>query len=378
MNVIALRLRFAVKPTLSICSRCVQSSYSTQALQKEPSSSIIPKHETNIQQVVPDFPNVIVKDPNSAVGFWKTEKGLKIKDMILTNTGRGLRLLVSIERYNNMWESCLLQEDNTLFRLNEFDETLYTRHGPEWAACLLILRLGGALKLVTDDRWIDDAAHFRTPKKKDCTIDAIDLRNTCVTYDGLQHLNRLGYVRYLNVGDCEHFTNECMARLHPLADTLQYLDVSGTQVSPEGLTFLRIFPHLKWINLSRLKNPDKLEALLPFLYEILPPECVVVLNDEIPASGYGSLIPFRSSRDPNRDDKFEKNPNIGDIVAFNEIYGENSLRLQDVTHIHQMWKTPLQTPKRQKYLSAVNTNTKIGIKTLVKYIKKAEKYPPLI
>uniref|UniRef100_H2Z6Z2 Uncharacterized protein n=1 Tax=Ciona savignyi TaxID=51511 RepID=H2Z6Z2_CIOSA len=372
------QFRSATKAVLPICNSCIHKFYATQALKAHVETAVVPKKLPQIQEIIPDFPNVIQNASSSEIGFWQSERGLKVKDTLLTATGRLLRLFVSIERYNNYWESCVVQNARAVEKFNMYDEYVNTRHGAEWAACLLVLQLGGAVKLVTDDRWVDDADHFRTPKKKDCTIDAIDLRNSCVSYNGLRFLHRLGYVRYLNVADCPHFTNECMTRLHPLADTLEYLDVSGTQISPESFSYLRVFPRLRWLNLSRLQNPDKLTALLPYLYEILPPECVVVLNDNIAAERYGTLIPYRSSRDSNRDQSLDKNPGIGDPVVFNQIYGENALKVQDVSHVHQMWKTPKQSERRRTQLTAMNTHSKIAMKTLVEYIKKAEKYPPLL
>jgi len=184
-------------------------------------------------------------------------------------------------------------------------------------------------------------------------------------------------VKYLSVGDCKDFDNLCMSRLHPLADTLEYLDVSGTNITAQGLSYLRMFPRLKWLNLSRVDPSVK--QVLPYLLEILPLDCVVVTDDDTPALNYGSDIPFRHLFDPTQDLALENDPGIGNVTVFNEKYGSGALNCYDPTHVHQLWKTPIVSEGRKKTMQNKQPSTKKRLTLkMVEYIKKAEKYPPLL
>ena len=328
------------------------------------------------QPLKKDFTDLIVVEPERRVGFWETPKGLVLKDQLFTGMGRVMRLFTSIEKYDDVWEWAVVYNLKRRRRYNKYNETLVKNHGPEAGIGYWVMQLGGAFKFVTDDRWIDNPRKIRTPKKKDFTIEAVDIRGTALSYEGLKYFENAGFVKYLNVGECTDFDNLCMTRLHPLADTLEYLDISGTNVTAYGLAYLRMFPRLKWINLSRLNSSVK--QVLPYLLEILPQNCVVVTDDDTPALNYGSEIPFRHLFDPSKDLVMEADPGIGNVSIFNEKYGAGALDCYDPTHVHQLWKTPTISMERKTIMKSKQPSKKRFTLKMVEYIKKAEKYPPIL
>ena len=325
----------------------------------------------------PMFPEVIQNKDNQ-IGFWKTDKGLQVKDVVLTATGRVLRMFVSIERYDNWWENIMESEKNFFIKRNTINPNFSIKFGGEWTLCLQILQLHGAFKLVTDDRWIDDPRILRTPEKKDCTVEGVDLRNSIINFEGMSGFDNVGYIKYLNLSDSKLFDNRCMSKLHSISHSLEYLDISGTAITAGGFGYLRLFSKLRWLNVSRLKNKEQIENLLPFLKEILPHDCVVVCNDDVPSLSYGTEIPYRSPSDPGKDLILEEDPGIGDIEMFLSTHNCTSLQLYDPTAVHYLWKTPLVNKKRQQFLKSLKPGNRSPFQTLVKYIHKAEQYKPLL
>lgn len=68
--------------------------------------------------------------------------------------------------------------------------------------------------------------------------------------------------RYINVGDAQCFDDSSMSCLHPLADSLEFLDISGTAVTERGFGYIRLFSKLRFLNISRLKVGDRCHKCL--------------------------------------------------------------------------------------------------------------------
>ena len=295
----------------------------------------------------PIFPEV-VNDVEPIVN-----KRLQYRESSLKAAGHLVNSFASMERLGRFWDDTVGLHAFSEKRINWFNERLMKEGGPEWNLCYLVLRIGGAFKLVSDDRWIENHRHIRTPSNKDCTVQAVDLRNSCLNFTGMRYFDQAGYIKYLNVADSILFDDYCLTRCHSLAHSLEYLDISGTAVTPGSFSILRIFTQLRWLNLSRLENSERIEAMLPFLQEILPRDCVIVVDDKLPALNFGSEIPFRHW-DPTKDVVLEKNPGIGDINAFFAEHKVNPLEVSDVSAIHKLWKTPIVSNRRRKLLEATH------------------------
>merc|ERR1739838_463153 len=113
----------------------------------------------------------------------------------------------------------------------------------------------------------------------------------------------------------------------------------------------------------------------PYILEVLPHGCRLVLDDEVPAVNYGSEIPFSDKRflgDPLKDHVYEEDSGIGDLTLFEERYGKDIFNPSDNTHVHQLWKTPLVGENRLTKIMVQNIPEQSFKHGLVKYIKRAE------
>jgi len=328
----------------------------------------------------PDFPSLI-NEVETKIGFWEKPENIARFDAPLTFVGRLLRLFMKPEWIERLFEWSLSNHTKKLDALNLHPLEENIKLDKDILVTKLVTKLGGAFKYIDSDRWVDDERKLRARDRKDIRrvrqikIDALDFRNSALNYTGTRLFKDLAYLKYLNVGDCKEFDNLCMTRVNYLCETLEYLDISGTKVDSEGLTYLRLFPKLKWLNLSRL-NED-IKENLPYILEILPENCVVVLDDNRPALSYGSPIPFQDKKDTSKDHVFLEDPGIGDLTVFEDRYGKDLFNAADVTHVHQLWKTPSLSLHRNAVLNISKPSKMNSKKVLANYLKKAEQFEPL-
>ena len=324
------------------------------------------------------FPLVVHQEKEKEISYWETEKGLKVKEKLWTFGGRFMRVLIlNNERYDNWWEKAMLWKVKYLKKLNRFDTQLSISIGPEIALSSFILELKGALKFLTENHWIDSFKIANLSAKSDCAVEAIDLRNSALSYDGMKCFDEATCVKYLNVADSPTFDNYCMTKLHVVAHSLEYLDISGTSVTPEAFTYLRLFSRLRWLNISRLPNPNLVESLLSYIREILPKDCVIVYNDTLPSKSYGTDTALLTSSDSSQDLVEIDNSEIGNLAAFNSRHNFNALQVNDVSTIYQLWKTPKIDELRENKLENLKPKEKSLLMTVVEYASKAEKFKPL-
>lgn len=311
------------------------------------------------------------------IGFWESEKGLVLKDQIFTGVGRVLRMFISKERSDNWYESAMVKEFYRVEKFNRGDDQFLKEHGPEWAFGLIVFQLGGAVKVKYDDRWVDDVRCLRTPKRKDFRIEAVDFRKSAINHIGLKYLSGTKHIRYINAGDAKCFDDQSMACLHSLADSLEFLDISGTNVSEKGFGYLRLFSKLRFLNISRLKNGGNMERLMPYLLEVLPDSCCIITNDETPSDMYGVPIPFRHPKNPKKDlPVTEGNKKIGDLIVYErDMHAVDFYRAET---IHELWMTPLMGRLRQSRLYFQQDLDNNFTHKLVHYIIKANNYKPLL
>jgi len=331
---------------------------------------------SNVPSLEPLFPQV-VHEVKHEIDFWDTKNGLELKDKLWTVGGRFLRIFIlTKERYDNWWETAMSNRVTYLKRKNKFNVRLSMQKGPEVALGIFTLKLNGALKFVSEEQWVDNAQNVRFLTNNACAIEAIDLRNSILSYDGMKYFDEVTDLKYLNVADSPTFDNYCMTKLHAVAHSLEYLDISGTSVTPEAFTYFRLFSRLRWLNISRLSNFNKVESILPYLREILPRDCVIVCNDVLLSESYGTDISGLLSNGSSKD-LVKENVEIGNLDAFNSIHNFNVLQVNDVSTIYQLWKTPKIDEIRRKTLARLKPRKKSTLMTTAEYAWKAEQFKPL-
>ncbi|RUS87645.1 hypothetical protein EGW08_004568 [Elysia chlorotica] len=160
--------------------------------------------------------------------------------------------------------------------------------GPELAAAHFIVARGGAVKFVGRDHWFvkDANGNYSLPRKnvENLFVEAIDASNipniTYVAFDILGHLTK---VRYLKFKNCHYFDDWCLARLHRLKESLEFVDLENcAQVTDNGLSSLHCLTKLQGLRVSNLPSVKHLGLLTLQLEEHLPGLKVLgVLEDDL-------------------------------------------------------------------------------------------------
>jgi|ERR1712130_107959 len=166
-------------------------------------------------------------------------------------------------------------------------------YGPiAYSALVLMNRMDCAIQYERSDlpnsplEWVEDARALRVGyghqiDPRDLKITALDARFSQLGYEGLENLKACKELKYLNASYARRFDNHCLTKLHIMGETLEYLDLSGSSVNVKGMGYLRLLPKLKWINLSDLPEQPDIEKFLPYIQEILPPGCTIVVNEGV-------------------------------------------------------------------------------------------------
>lgn len=136
--------------------------------------------------------------------------------------------------------------------------------------------------------WVEDIRTLSVGNIYDVDVRGLDLRYGRFGYDGFDYFKSLKNLQYLNLSYTKNVDDWCMSRLHMCSQTLQYLDLSGSRISAKGFGYLRLLTNLKWLNISDLENEEDVEKYIPYLIEILPPNCTIITssssNPESPES----------------------------------------------------------------------------------------------
>ena len=67
-------------------------------------------------------------------------------------------------------------------------------------------------------------------------VEAIDMSDSKIVYEGLTNIRNLVYLKYLNISYCMEVDVWCMDRITgEFTDSLEYLDLSGCRVSNQCL-----------------------------------------------------------------------------------------------------------------------------------------------
>ena len=126
-------------------------------------------------------------------------------------------------------------------------------------------RLGG----VTDEGLELMAGYIKT-------IEQLDLDETEITVEGVQHLTRLQSIKELRLKGCRQINNDALPYLFQLQD-LELLHLGGTSISVEALTEIGKLKQLKTLLISADENEMD---LLPPIAAQLPAGCEFIVNHQ--------------------------------------------------------------------------------------------------
>ena len=169
-----------------------------------------------------------------------------------------------------------------------------------------------------------------------------------------------------------------------LDSSLEYLDLSGTSVSIQGLGYLRLLPKLKWINLANLDGQKDIEDFAGFIQEILPPNCYVNYSEGTFSCYKGrpwAYYKYFNSEETLNTKNLLKSGNQDEVtLASNILTGKDVEKLFGMRSPgYCVGTSTIEGRRRRKWLID-NYNQKV-IKQAIKgkyYTKHAERFPPLL
>ncbi|CAC5419561.1 Distal membrane-arm assembly complex protein 2 [Mytilus coruscus] len=160
--------------------------------------------------------------------------------------------------------------------------------GPELAAAHFIVGRGGAVKLLDRNRWIrrDHTGSYTLPRwmMDNMFVEGIDASYTDLLYEGLENLEGLSELKFLNLSNCKYIDDFCLSKLQMFGDTLEVLDVSGCErVTENGIACVHHLPNLKVLNIADTPNVKQKEILTIYIEELLP-QCIIRGVDHVSIS----------------------------------------------------------------------------------------------
>lgn len=158
------------------------------------------------------------------------------------------------------------------------DEAKLAVLGPELLAAHFVTSFGGKVKFHGFKNWFDQNNYKSLPQKygPEFFCEAIDLSGTPLFYEGMSFLMRLSKLRSLNLANCTALDEWAIARLYPLRETLIHLDLSGChRISDRGVMTLWKMKRLRRLILSGLEDCVKNLPYLVMELEELLPDCYI-------------------------------------------------------------------------------------------------------
>ncbi|KAM4825780.1 distal membrane-arm assembly complex protein 2 [Thomomys bottae] len=157
--------------------------------------------------------------------------------------------------------------------------SLQEQHGPYVTGAYFVLKLGGAVKFQGQE-WIRPSPRGQiSPSLWDLhsvPVEAVEASDCVINYEGLDHILLLKELRSLSLQRCPHVDDWCLARLHPLAGSLQELLLAGCpRISERGLACLHHLRNLRKLDISDLPAVSH-PSLTHILVEEMLPDCEVV------------------------------------------------------------------------------------------------------
>ncbi|XP_077863081.1 ATP synthase subunit s, mitochondrial-like isoform X2 [Saccoglossus kowalevskii] len=158
---------------------------------------------------------------------------------------------------------------NAIF--NRVDYGRISDVGPDRAAAEWLLRCGAHVKFKDFQKWNEDYNMLPTGPIKKHKIEAVDATDSSIMHIGFPHFEGLEHLRSLKLHHCTYLTDECLASLHYLKDTLEDLQVTSCgDVSDQGLLSLQQLQKLQTLFLCDLPAVKDIESTMNSLRMAIP------------------------------------------------------------------------------------------------------------
>lgn len=145
--------------------------------------------------------------------------------------------------------------------------------GPDLATAKFVLRIGGRVKFINQNDWIDKEYLHRIPKDYDpeFVLEGVDLRGYPLYYENLKNICNLYHLKWLILRSCSTINDWSIDKLAAEYPTLEYLDISDCKhVTDRGLQALYRMPNLKQLVVTDFSKTAAFELTCLLLQEINP------------------------------------------------------------------------------------------------------------
>lgn len=215
--------------------------------------------------------------PEDRKGAWYTNFKLfmqdddeKAKEVVMTKLQKPMNLRPSaIKKY---WKKIYEKRERYM------QQHIPERHnilGNDLAAAHFIVFRKGKVKFQDQHQWtmMDENEEYDLPSRYQhgMFVEHIDCEGMRIYYEGLDNIRRLHELLTLSFKNVKSFDDWCLDRVSGSEfDKLEYLDLSGTNISHRGLQALYRVPSLKKLILEDPHRNTEWQLTLAMLQDVLP------------------------------------------------------------------------------------------------------------
>ncbi|KAH3874963.1 ATP synthase subunit s, mitochondrial-like isoform X2 [Dreissena polymorpha] len=164
--------------------------------------------------------------------------------------------------------------------LNLLDSKRLDVVGPDRLCAEWILKTGGRVRWAGSDTWLQDF-NFLPPEDFEVKLQDVDATECAIMIRGFEHFKNCKHIRSMKFHGCKYLTDDCLAMLWELNDSLRQLQVSGNKsISDKGILYLTGLTNLTALHLKDLPGVKN----KPFCYGELKkqlPKCDIVYMDVV-------------------------------------------------------------------------------------------------
>ncbi|XP_055856641.1 distal membrane-arm assembly complex protein 2 [Episyrphus balteatus] len=179
------------------------------------------------------------------------------------------------------WER---RKERTERFLQQYVSERHEQLGNELAAAHFIIFRGGSVKFLHEKEWkkSDEEGEYNLPTKfhPAWKVEAIKCDYMTLYYEGLENIRCLPHLKFLSFKNVKTFDDWCLDRVSGSEFVrLEVLDLTGTQMTCNGLQCLYRIPTLKLLILDDPKADLKMELSCALLEEAIPKLKIIPSKD---------------------------------------------------------------------------------------------------